>query len=175
MTSVLRFSCNFPQIIALQANLTRIMPAQELPKVLKNLMDTLLCGNMLHSWNIFEERNGHIVVKIRFSGGHVDQATPISYKRKAPSQVKRDGARLAKHKARVSTQPENGTCLSTQALRDDKQHVDLVDSSSHLSLRRSERHKLTTDSTETNRAEDNDDVSTCSMRFDDCSMTPDTT
>ena len=79
------------------------MPVQELPKVLRNLMDTLLEGNPLHSWNIFEERNGQIVVQIKFSDGHIDQPQHASYKRKTPNQVKRDETRLRKHRDRVTT------------------------------------------------------------------------
>ena len=84
------------------------MPAQELPKVLRNLMDTLMDGNQLHSWNIFEERNGQIVVKIKFSGGHIDQPQQASYKRKSPNQVRRDHSRTEAG-VFVNTSPTNNT------------------------------------------------------------------
>ena len=76
-------------------------------------MGTLLEGTQLHSWNIFEERNGQIVVKIKFSGGHIDQSNQASYKRKAPNQVKRDENRLAKHRDRVTKAAPKSACLAS--------------------------------------------------------------
>ena len=118
------------------------MPAQELPKVLRNLMDTLMDGNQLHSWNIFEERNGQIVVKIKFSGGHIDQPQQASYKRKPPNQVRRDETRLAKHRDRVTTAAPKPVCLSTP-LQQDENKQRTCDTPRPLSpvLRRSQRHK----------------------------------
>ena len=59
--------------------------------------DTL---HTLQSWNIFEEKNGQVVVKLRFDSGHYSPPSkePVVYKRKAPSQVKRDGDRLATYR-----------------------------------------------------------------------------
>ena len=76
------------------------MPVQDLPKTLKCLLDVLVDVNTLQSWNIFEEKNGQVVVKLRFDSGHYSPPSkdPVVYKRKAPSQVKRDGDRLATYR-----------------------------------------------------------------------------
>ena len=76
------------------------MPVQDLPKTLKCLLDVLVDVNTLQSWNIFEEKNGQVVVKLRFDSGHYSPPSkgPVAFKRKAPSQVKRDGDRLAAYK-----------------------------------------------------------------------------
>ena len=78
-------------------HLTWIIPVQDLPKTLKCLLDVLVDVNTLQSWNIFDEKNGQVVVKLRFDSGHYSPPSkgPVAYKRKAPSQVKRDGDRLA--------------------------------------------------------------------------------
>ena len=145
------------------------MPAQELPKVLRNLMDTLLEGNQLHSWNIFEERNGQIVVKIKFSDGHIDQPQQASYKRKTPSQVKRDETRLAKHhRDRVTTAAPKPACLSTHVQENRKLLCDIPRPLSP-GLRRSQRHKPVEDtSIEQTRAEEADDE--CQMNMSTVSM-----
>jgi hypothetical protein len=109
------------------------MPVMELPKTLENLLGCLLAENGLLSWQIFEERSSHIVVKIRFGNGHCGPTTEnqstetvTTYRRKPPSQVKRDHARLAAHKRKQSTAPGIQTrsmaaaCLPTEP-RDEKQ------------------------------------------------------
>ena len=81
----------------------------ELPKVLESLLDTLLRDNHLTSWQIFDEKSNNVVVKLRFGPGHFDQAIPGShraaYRRKAPSQMKRDEQRLAIHKQKANNEP----------------------------------------------------------------------
>ena len=53
------------------------------------------------SWQISSEKNGHICVKIRFNGTEKDSiSAPVSYKRKAPSQVKRDHTRAMAHRVK---------------------------------------------------------------------------
>jgi hypothetical protein len=88
----------------------------ELPKTLENLLGCLLSENGLVSWQIFEEKSSHVVVKIRFANGHCDPKaerqpteTVTAYKRKSPSQVKRDQARVAAHKRQQSTAPRMTT------------------------------------------------------------------
>ena len=69
---------------------------------LKMLLDTLMDKQALSSWQIYEEKNGSVVVKIRFAARHcnvtVTGATAIedkiiAYKRKSPAQIRRDNAR----------------------------------------------------------------------------------
>ena len=144
------------------------MPAQELPKVLRNLMDTLLEGNQLYSWNIFEERNGQIVVKIKFSDGHIAQPQQASYKRKTSNQVKRDETRLAKHRDRVTTAAPKPACLSTHVQENRILPCDIPRPLSP-GLRRSQRHKPVEDtSIEQTRAEEADDE--CQMNVSTVSM-----
>jgi hypothetical protein len=105
----------------------------ELPKTLENLLGCLLAENGLLSWQIFDERSSHIVVKIRFGNGHCGPTTAnqstetvTTYRRKPPSQVKRDHARVAAHKCKQSTAPGIQTrsmaaaCLPTEP-REEKQ------------------------------------------------------
>ena len=89
-----------PRISVHLRHLTWIMPVQDLPKTLKCLLDVLVDVNTLQSWNIFEEKNCHVVVKLRFNSGHYSPPSkePVLYKRKASSQVKRDGDRLATYR-----------------------------------------------------------------------------
>ena len=44
----------------------------ELPRVLENLLTTLARDNNLLSWQIADDRNNNVIVKIRFSDGHID-------------------------------------------------------------------------------------------------------
>ena len=95
----------------------------DLPKALQDLLATLLANNALKSWQIFDEKNMDIVVKMRFAGGHCGQAevTTARYRRKAPAQVRRDQARSATYKqqhAQRTAEPSTVTdkpCLSTKA------------------------------------------------------------
>ena len=114
------------------SRLTWTMPATELPKTLVNLLGTLLTENGLLSWQIFEEKSSNIVVKIRFGNGHCDLAADrqpseafTAYRRKAPSQVKRDHARVAAHKRQQSTAARMTTrsmvtCLQTEPCATDQ-------------------------------------------------------
>ena len=94
------------------------MPVQDLPNVLEQLLDTLSRERTLMSWQIFEDRSRNVVVKLRFNGDHVAAGVSAgSFRRKAPSQVKRDQERLAKHKERASAPIPTATesCLSTSS------------------------------------------------------------
>ena len=96
----------------------------ELPKTLEDLLATLTANNVLKSWQVFDERNMDIVVKLCFAGGHCGQAkvTTLRYRHKAPAQVQRDLVRSAAHKqqhaqrtADPSTVAEDKQpCLSTE-------------------------------------------------------------
>ena len=120
------FSRN-PQNIASLSRLTRIMPVMELPKTLVNLLGSLLTENGLLSWQIFDEKSSNIVVKMRFGNDHCgpntdgqSTETVAAYRRKPPSQVKRDRARVAAHKLQQSAAPRMQTrsmaavCLQTE-------------------------------------------------------------
>ena len=98
-----------------------IQPVMELPK---DLLTTLSSNNVLKSWQIFDERNMDIVVKLCFAGGHCSQAevTTARYRRKAPAQVKRDQARSATYKQQQHAQRtadpstvDKQPCLSRKA------------------------------------------------------------
>ena len=130
------------------------MPATELPKTLVNLLGSLLTENGLLSWQIFDEKSSNIVVKIRFGNGHCGPTTDgqsaetvAAYRRKPPSQVRRDRARVAAHKCqqtaapRMQTQSMAAVCLQTedQACDQDSHTSDIeqtryddVDTSEHF-------------------------------------------
>ena len=116
------------------------MPAMELPKTLVKLLDTLLTENGLTSWQIFEEKSSNIIVKIRFGNGHPGPTadkqpseTIASYRRKSPSQIKRDQARVADHKHQQSTVPRMttrsmATCLPTEpGVTDRESHASKIE------------------------------------------------
>ena len=46
------------------------LPAMEMHGSLKMLLDTLMDKQALSSWQIYEEKNGSVVVKIRFAARH---------------------------------------------------------------------------------------------------------
>ena len=60
------------------------------------LLGTLLDKETLNSWNIYEEKSGAVVVRIRFSPRHtashvgLTNVQNIGYKRKSPAQMARD-------------------------------------------------------------------------------------
>ena len=66
-------------------------------------MSSLLQENTVLSWQIFQDKIGNINMKIRFTGDNVthDQS-PVSYRRKAPAQVKRDQARAQTFRATMA-------------------------------------------------------------------------
>ena len=74
------------------------MPVQGLNKNLDVILSTLIL-NGLKGWQIYEEKSGNVVVKIRFNGEHdtVDEITTGTYKRKSEAQVNRDFKRSKDH------------------------------------------------------------------------------
>ena len=94
----------------------------DLPKVLVKLLDTLLTDHMLTSWNIMEEQNSNVVVKLRFFSGHIgqhkgaaEQHRPQSYGRKSPAQIRRDHARFSAYTQQKTQSISTGEGV-TQAL-----------------------------------------------------------
>ncbi len=77
------------------------MPVYGLPVALEILLESLVEGQILKNWNVFSDSQS-LVVKLKGNLNnshdphtHTDQAIPvnIAYKKKAPSQVKRDAMR----------------------------------------------------------------------------------
>ena len=79
------------------------MPVEGLPKTLEILMSSLLQENNVLSWQIYQDKSGNVNMKLRFTGDNVthDQP-PVSYRRKAPAQVKRDQARAQTFRATMA-------------------------------------------------------------------------
>lgn len=68
-----------------------------LPKILENLLETLLAKNQVNNWNIYQENNGTVTVKIRIGGhngglssGALNKGNQVSYKKKSYKQCQRD-------------------------------------------------------------------------------------
>ena len=79
-----------------------------LPNVLEKLLDTLSGTNEVRTWNIFQDKNGTVVVKIRFSGQDGSSGSgvgqlPVSYKRKSTKQMQRDSDRAKQHSQGMQT------------------------------------------------------------------------
>jgi len=73
-----------------------------LPKVLEDMLQAALNNSSLQSWNIFQDKDGAINFRLRFSG-HQESVTHVpeaSYKRKTNSQIQRDLQRSSQWKNR---------------------------------------------------------------------------
>ena len=70
---------------------------------LNMLMNSLFANNNLRNWSIFEEKNGAIVVRLRFDSSDTNSENDtagkshVSYKKKSESQLRRDRNRAARH------------------------------------------------------------------------------
>ena len=65
---------------------TAVYPVMGLPNTLEYLLETLSVKDSVRSWQIYEERNGSVTVKIRFNGqnGGTDMnSKQVCYKRKS--------------------------------------------------------------------------------------------
>ena len=77
------------------------MPVTGIPKVLENIISSVLTSHNLSNWTLFSEKDGNLTIRIRFSDKGEGQSslpnsnTPtISYRWKSPKQVKRDKERV---------------------------------------------------------------------------------
>ena len=107
---------------------TDTMPVEGLPKTLEILLSSLLQENNMQSWQIFQEKSGSIMLKVRFNVGDVPHEQPLSYRRKSPAQTRRDHARAASHRSTVAhkspcnsvssvTAPPSGMITRSRAIR----------------------------------------------------------
>ena len=96
---------------------------------LKMLLDTLLDKGTLNSWQIYEEKNGSVVVRIRFAARHckaivtgatnvTDEENIIAYKRKSPAQIRRDNERAKQHHERRITRSQTLNAIDNIVPRD---------------------------------------------------------
>ena len=83
------------------------------PKVLENMLQVVSEENILLSWNIYQERDGTINFKLKFSGHEepVNRVQQVSYKRKTTKQVQRDLERSrlwrsSRNQQTIETTPE---------------------------------------------------------------------
>ena len=88
------------------------MPVEGLPKTMETLLSSLIQGNALLSWQIYQDKVGNVHMNIKFSGESVthDQAS-VSYRRKPPAQVKRDRRRAETF--RTTVVDKSTPCLET--------------------------------------------------------------
>jgi len=78
----------------------KLIPVMDMPKVLWNLLETTFRDNSLKSWNIYQERSGSVVFKLKFDCESQPCIPAQSFKRKPDKQVKRDNERITAFKAR---------------------------------------------------------------------------
>ena len=65
-----------------------------IPKTLEILLTTLIDSDSLQGWNIYPERSGEVVVKLRFSGAmESPKQDRLSYRKKSPAQIRRNAQR----------------------------------------------------------------------------------
>ena len=86
------------------------------PNVLKIMLEQLASKNTIHGWNIFEDRNGHVCLNIRFiveSSGHVSNSAAKSdllgtqYRRVSSKQQSRNLKRVQEYKDTVVTRSKS--------------------------------------------------------------------
>jgi len=65
----------------------------DLPKILESSLQAILDSSTLQSWNIFQEQNGHIIVKLKFNGHHNQAQQTTAYRKKSQRQSDRDNQR----------------------------------------------------------------------------------
>ncbi len=71
--------------------------------MLGNLLDMFFSSANLHTWSIYEEKSGHITVKLRFEGEcshtgvNMGQSGQATFKRKNEKQTYRDRTRAKEH------------------------------------------------------------------------------
>ena len=74
---------------------------------LSMLLSSLFSTNSLSNWSIFEDKNGLVNVRLRFTKSEGNVATePASFRRKSDKQLTRDQDRAARHqnqRARIVT------------------------------------------------------------------------
>ena len=96
---------------------------------LKMILDTLLDKETLNSWQIYEEKNGSVVVRIRFAARYckaivtgatnvTDEENIIAYKRKSPAQIRRDNERAKQHHERRITRSQTLNAVDNIVPRD---------------------------------------------------------
>jgi len=61
-----------------------------LPKLLEDMLKAIMDNNTLQNWNIYQDRNGIVNVRLRFNGSHDEPFQQVSYKRKSPKQISHD-------------------------------------------------------------------------------------
>ena len=89
-----------------------IFPIMEAHGSQRMLLDTLLNKETLNFWNIYEEKSGAVVVRIRFSPRHITSevgptnAMNMGYKRKSPAQMVRDRERVRTYNERRMTRSQ---------------------------------------------------------------------
>ena len=88
-------------------------------------MNSLFANNDLRNWSIFEEKNGAIVVRLRFNNSDTNsvnvRASHVSFKRKSENQLQRDRKRAVRHKdshvANVTSSRSVEDCASPELTR----------------------------------------------------------
>ena len=81
------------------------MPIDGLPLVLENMLLSVFKSHSLRSWNIFDDQNGCVSFRLRFSPHtqtHTSHEIPAdvkvsAYRRKSQSQINRDRERAMRH------------------------------------------------------------------------------
>ena len=83
------------------------MPITGLPLVLENILESVLGSYELRNWNIFNEKNGNVSIKLRFwnkGEGQINvQEDIVSYRRKSSSQINRDRQRAARRRRNAAS------------------------------------------------------------------------
>lgn len=106
-------------------------------------MDTLLDTNPLLSWNMFQEKSGRIMLKVRFgqNEGEEEPNTNVHFRRKSESQIKRDNSRAYHHNTRQAAARNKSSAESAEFVGENGHsgidmlsNSDLVNQSPHALL-----------------------------------------
>ena len=94
------------------------MPIDGIPLVLENKLLSVFKSHSLKSWNIFDDQNGCVSFRLRFSPHtqtHSGQEIPADvkvsgFRRKSPSQINRDRERAMRHNQKHQVVQLNEDC-----------------------------------------------------------------
>jgi len=100
------------------------MPIQGIPQVLEQLLESVLSSHAVSTWNVYSEINNGVTFRIRFSqteiSSNIDQidianSDSVCYRRKPPSQVKRDRTRRALGRRNQNSYVQSNDSLDRQS------------------------------------------------------------
>ena len=78
---------------------------------IKRLLDSLMQNNPLLTWQMYQERTGSVMIKMRFGNTELKEDSNNNgyFKRKSSNQIKRDNRRAEQHQQQIITKSKART------------------------------------------------------------------